>query len=155
MRVSVKADSAEDSISGEEVWQPWEVQNPMGILKKIRHQSTLAGISQNPGPLAGQKWVHMHWKWKLSMVLGLLLKQSIFPTPPSSLHPTVLHNFSRPYHMSACPSLNTASPVLSSSFEGRHCHELWGSLGHQILGEAEDMPSGISLPWYQLPSSCS
>ena len=145
MRVSVKADSAEDSISGEEVRQPWEVQNPMGILKKIRHQSTLAGISQNPGPLAGQKWVHMHWKWKPSVVLGLLLKQSISPTHPSSLHPTVLHIFSRPHHMSAHPSLNTAIPVLSSSFEGCHCHEPWGSLGHQILGEAEDMPSGTSL----------
>lgn len=31
----MRADSAEDKISGEEVRQTWEVQNPMGILKKI------------------------------------------------------------------------------------------------------------------------
>ena len=34
--MSVRADSAEDKISGEEIRQTWEVQNPMGILKKIR-----------------------------------------------------------------------------------------------------------------------
>ena len=99
--MSVRADSAEDKISGEEIQQTWEVQNPMGILKKIRHQSTLAAISQSPGPLQSRNRLvctgngDPAWSWgcclnsPLSPLIPALYSQQsciIFPGPTTCLH---------------------------------------------------------------------